>query len=372
MYNRNDPGNYRLRVFDPSVVDEGEIFGIWKDGGLDLKNTSSGPVNFNGYLSNWLEYDNDGTRLSIQDTDGYAHNGNIKPAVLRIQRKFYDVQGTPKDAGQDWSEPQCIHASSAHYGNKANMPITGLFTMENCNTSTTMHSNGGISDAVALAGFSKKSGYGYGDACGVLGVAWQEGTTYGGVMAMETIPCMNRYKNWTSGKRDRLHAGIDNFWTVGLHVMSGSSAERATAGIAIEGGTGKHGFWNGLMIDGDTFKYDYNVTPCGEDGTVGINMTWPHDGYGNIGIKFGYANYHMYSTHTLNTYAQNGIFQQVGNGSYYRWHDSNLNEIMSLYPDSGNLYVRNGFGFINGDILDVSNGRLRFYDASAGTYTYLT
>ena len=89
-------------------------------------------------------------------------------------------------------------------------------------------------------------------------------------------------------------------WTVGYHctALGGGSVQKGapiTAGILIDGySAARHGFWNGLIVGGSSMKINGEF---GVSGTVGINLgSWASAGsYGDIGIKFGAANRHIYA-----------------------------------------------------------------------------
>ena len=83
--------------------------------------------------------------------------------------------------------------------------------------------------------------------------------------------------------------------TTCLNLVGGARSQPICEGLRIMGFSNrKHAMWNAIFIGASSMKMNNNTQ--GELGTVGINLaSWSNDkGYGDIGIKFGTANRHLY------------------------------------------------------------------------------
>ena len=148
-----------------------------------------------------------------------------------------------------------------------------------------LNNSAGNNDSVGTSGRARKLDVtnGIGDAAGVFGSAYQESTKDGGVMGVEGAI----YQNVAgTGASDR----IGTKWSASLHLLSDSIGARAVAGIAMDStgnNSGKHGYWNAIIIDGDTFGS--GGASAGTTGTVGLNCgSWSDSvGFPEHGIKFG-------------------------------------------------------------------------------------
>ena len=84
-------------------------------------------------------------------------------------------------------------------------------------------------------------------------------------------------------------------WTSGIKISANASGAPISTALFTSGlSSAKHGFWNGLIVGGSSFKI--NNEKEGVAGTVGINLaSWRAGaGYADIGIKFREANRHLY------------------------------------------------------------------------------
>tara|TARA_Y100001938_G_scaffold150326_1_gene240724 strand:+ start:2110 stop:4989 length:2880 start_codon:yes stop_codon:yes gene_type:complete len=148
-----------------------------------------------------------------------------------------------------------------------------------------LNNSAGNNDSVGTSGRARKLDVtnGIGDAAGMFGSAYQESTKDGGVMGVEGAI----YQNVAgTGASDR----IGTKWSTSLHLLSDSTGARAVAGIAMDStgnNSGKHGYWNAIIIDGDTFGS--GGASAGTTGTVGLNCgSWSDSvGFPEHGIKFG-------------------------------------------------------------------------------------
>jgi hypothetical protein len=98
-------------------------------------------------------------------------------------------------------------------------------------------------------------------------------------------------------------------WSTGLHVRSSSTGSPAHSGVNIDGAgkiSGRFGYWNALVIQGDCFH------GAGIAGTVGLNCgSWGVNYHPQYGIKFGEAGRHIYGTGDLRIGTAEGSRVQV-------------------------------------------------------------
>ena len=177
-------------------------------------------------------------------------------------------------------------------------------------------------------------------------------------------------------------------WTCGYHctAIGGDSTQKGapiTAGILIDGrGAARHGFWNGIIIGSSGTKIN---NAAGYPGTVGINMgSWASAGnYGDIGIKFGAANRHIYAksglkvrssvTRIMNDTGDCGLQVEAAGGSqpYIKLMTGadetgspNTAEVGSVYGSAGATYLR--ATPLNSEVrLAPNNGSLYYFANTA-------
>ncbi len=162
----------------------------------------------------------------------------------------------------------------------------------------------GDNDVIAVSGRARKKNVsgGIGDAAGIWGSAYQESTENGGVMGGE----VHIYQN-VAGQLPSDELGPK--WSTGLHVRSSSTGSPAHSGVNIDGAgkiSGRFGYWNALVIEGNCFH------GAGIDGTVGLNCgSWGVNHHPQYGIRFGEAGRHIYGTGDLRIGAAEGSRVQV-------------------------------------------------------------
>lgn len=90
----------------------------------------------------------------------------------------------------------------------------------------------------------------------------------------------------------------DNFgftsWTSAAKFTASADGAPISAAMFTSGHSNKkHGFWNGIVLGGSSFRINDNAQ--GAPGTVGLNLaSWNEGQYGDIGIKFRRANRHLW------------------------------------------------------------------------------
>ena len=129
----------------------------------------------------------------------------------------------------------------------------------------------------------------------------------GYMIGIETF-CMNNAEGETKAIP---YQNSDSFsftsWTAGYHCTASSKYAPITAGIFMDGSkTAKHGFWNGIVIGGSSFRIN-SANPA--TGTVGINLaSWKSDSCADIGIKFAHAGrWHLYFNNGFAFHAGNAV-----------------------------------------------------------------
>ena len=212
-----------------------------------------------------------------QFTDTDKTNDRLEPSV------FVSATYDGGDLTGDPSAPLGIYAQHELKGSTSTNAFTHSIMGYGLNNSA------GDNDTIGTSGRARKLDVtdGIGDAAGIWGSAYQESTKNGGVMGAET----SIYQNVAgTAAADRLGAK----YSTSLHVNSDSTGSKAIAGIAIDStgnNGGKHGYWNGIIIDGNSFGS--GSASIGAAGTVGINCgSWSSSvGFPEHGIKFGKVKY---------------------------------------------------------------------------------
>lgn len=115
----------------------------------------------------------------------------------------------------------------------------------------------------------------------------------GGYMIGIETYCMNTSDDDPEQPYENNDSHVFDSWTAGYHCTGTSNNAPITDAILIDGSkTAKFGFWNGIVIGGSAMKIKGQA---GYPGTVGLNFSsWTTNSCGDIAIKFGYANRHLY------------------------------------------------------------------------------
>ena len=207
-----------------------------------------------------------------------------------------------------------------------------------------LNNSQGNNDTIGTSGRARKNDVlnGIGDAAGVWGSAYQYSNQLGGVMALEGSIYQNASTDTVAADR------LDAKWSTSLHLNSDSTGSKAITGIGIDStgnNSGKHGYWNAIIIDGNSFGS--GSASAGTTGTVGINCGSWGDTYGfpEHGIKFGKVKY--------------GIsFGDVATGGYHLYKASGDIKALGNLNVTGNITATAGLNAIT-----TSNNASLVFDA---------
>ena len=264
-----------------------------------------------------------------QFTDTDKTNDRIEPSV------FVSATYDGGDLTGDPSAPLGIYAQHELKGATSTNAYTHSIMGYGLNNSA------GDNDAIGTSGRARKLDVtnGIGDAAGIWGSAYQESTKNGGVMAAEASIYQN-VAGTTAPTDDRLGAK----WSASLHVNSDSTGSKAITGIGIDStgnNSGKHGYWNGIIIDGNSFGS--GSASAGATGTVGLNCgSWSDSvGYPEYGIKIGKSKYTLslgdLPTDGYHLYKPNGDIKINANQTFFESaNNSGLILDCGKGPTSGN------------------------------------
>ena len=233
-----------------------------------------------------------------------------------------------------------------------------------------LNNSAGNNDSVGTSGRARKLDVtnGIGDAAGIFGSAYQESTKDGGVMGVEGAI----YQNVAgTGASDR----IGTKWSTSLHLLSDSTGARAVAGIAMDStgnNSGKHGYWNAIIIDGDTFGS--GGASAGATGTVGLNCgSWSDSvGFPEHGIKFGKVKNGItfnsdVATGGYHLNSPNGPIRTFGNlnvtGAILAQSTGETSLILNADTDNNSVEK----GFIDFEIAGTKVANIAYNEATSGT-----
>lgn len=154
----------------------------------------------------------------------------------------------------------------------------------------------GDNDNTGVAGYSWKFDVagGVGDSCGAGGATWQYSAQAGLALGGE-FACHQQ----VGGTFASPNAGSGN-QSMCLHITSNSGGARGWAAVGIDAqdaatvGSGKFGYWNGIVFGRSCFGNN----GASEDGTVGINFGNNTTVYPEKAFYLGNAKYHLWRDST--------------------------------------------------------------------------